>query len=187
MLLGCAGRGRQRGRALTENEGSLPQAGERCQGKRRCGDRWRAEWTGEGLAKGTPDQSPRTTPFGWDHGAALCGDGLWALWGQAGHSPQWVRIFSILSAWPDPEGRTVLTRLAVPHRKVLGEIRKDLALFPVIAPKDSTFPEALASLARLRWLSAPQVYDLFLAYTARDNQVTILYTLNDRHFRIPLP
>lgn len=78
---------------------------------------------------------------------------------------------------------SVLTRLAVPHRKVLAEIRKHLALFPVIAPKASTFPEALASLARLRWLSGPQVYDLFLAHTALDNQVTILYTLNDRHFR----
>jgi len=78
---------------------------------------------------------------------------------------------------------SVLTRFAVPHRKVLVEIRKHLALFPVIAPKANTFPETLASLARLRWLSGPQVYDLFLAHTALDNQVTILYTLNDRHFR----
>ncbi|GEM_PF-5224015 len=83
---------------------------------------------------------------------------------------------------------SVLTRLAVPHRKVLAEIRKHLAVFPVIAPKDTTFPGVLASLARLRWLSGPQVYDLFLAHTAQDNHVTTLYTLNDRHFqRFGLP
>ncbi len=78
---------------------------------------------------------------------------------------------------------SVLTRLRVPRRKVLTEIRKHLAVFPLIAPKDVTFSGVLASLAQLRWLNGPQVYDLLLAHTALDNQVATLYTLNDRHFR----
>lgn len=78
---------------------------------------------------------------------------------------------------------SVLTRFRVPHRKVLVEIQKHLAVFPLIAPKNGTFSQMLASLARLRWLSGPQVYDLLLAHTALDNGVTTFYTFNDRHFR----
>ena len=78
---------------------------------------------------------------------------------------------------------SVLTRLRVPHRKVLAEVRKHLAVFPLIAPTTDTFPQTLASLGRLRWLCGPQVYDLLLAHTALDNAVATLYTLNDRHFR----
>ncbi len=78
---------------------------------------------------------------------------------------------------------SVLTRLRVPHRKVLNEMQKHLAVFPLITPKTSTFPATLESLRRLRWLTGPQVYDLLLAHTALDNHVTVLYTLNDRHFR----
>jgi predicted nucleic acid-binding protein len=78
---------------------------------------------------------------------------------------------------------SVLTRLGVPHRKVLAEIRKHLAVFPLIAPKTDTFPHTLASLERLRWLRGPQVYDLFLAHTALDIEIATIYTLNDRHFR----
>jgi predicted nucleic acid-binding protein len=78
---------------------------------------------------------------------------------------------------------SVLTRLRVPHRKVLAEIQKHLAVFPLIAPKPDTFPQMLASIQRLRWLGGPQVYDLLLAHTALDNEVPTLYTLNDRHFR----
>lgn len=77
----------------------------------------------------------------------------------------------------------MLTRLGVPHRKVLAEIRKHLAVFPLIAPKTDTFPHTLASLERLRWLRGPQVYDLFLAHTALDIEIATIYTLNDRHFR----
>jgi len=78
---------------------------------------------------------------------------------------------------------SVLTRFRVPHRTVLAEIEKHLAVFPLIAPTTSTLPQMLATLGRLRWLSGPQVYDLLLAHTALDNDVTTLYTLNDRHFR----
>jgi hypothetical protein len=51
---------------------------------------------------------------------------------------------------------------------VLAEIRKHLAVFPVIAPKPTTFPDVLASLGRLRWLGGPQIYDLLLAHTGRN-------------------
>lgn len=78
---------------------------------------------------------------------------------------------------------SVLTRLQVPHRKVLAEIRKHLAVFPVVAPKETTFPHVLGSLAQLRWLRGPQVYDLLLAHTTLDNDIDTLYTFNDRHFR----
>lgn len=78
---------------------------------------------------------------------------------------------------------SVLTRLGVPHRKVLKEIQKHLAVFPVIGPKETTFSHALASLARLRWLTGPQVYDLVLAHTVLDNNISTLYTFNARHFR----
>ena len=78
---------------------------------------------------------------------------------------------------------SVLTRLGTPPRHVLAEIRKHLAVFPVIAPKPTTFPDVLASLGRLRWLGGPQVYDLLLAHTALDNGIATLCTFNDRHFR----
>ncbi len=78
---------------------------------------------------------------------------------------------------------SVLTRLQLPHRKIVAEIQKHLAVFPVVAPKETTFPQVLGSLARLRWLAGPQVYDLLLAHTALDNEVRTLYTFNDRHFR----
>ena len=78
---------------------------------------------------------------------------------------------------------SVLTRLGTPHRHVLAEIRKHLAVFPVIAPKPTTFPDVLASLGRLRWLGGPQIYDLLLAHTALDNGIATLCTFNDRHFR----
>jgi predicted nucleic acid-binding protein len=78
---------------------------------------------------------------------------------------------------------SVLTRLRVPHRKVVEEIGKHLAVFPVVNPKERTFSNVLESIARLRWLTGPQIYDLLLAHTAVDNDITALYTLNDRHFR----
>lgn len=83
---------------------------------------------------------------------------------------------------------SVLTRFRVPHRRVLSEIQKHLAVFPLIAPTPDTFSRTLGSLDRLRWLSGPQVYDLLLAHTALDNDVPTLYTLNERHFqRFGLP
>lgn len=83
---------------------------------------------------------------------------------------------------------SVLTRLQVPHRKVLAEIQKHLAVFPVIGPKGATFAQVLGSAARLRWLTGPQVYDLLLAHTVLDNDIDTLYTFNDRHFgRFNLP
>jgi predicted nucleic acid-binding protein len=78
---------------------------------------------------------------------------------------------------------SVLTRLGVPHRKVLKEIQKHLAVFPVIGTKEATLSHALASLARLRWVTGPQVYDLVLAHTVLDNNISTLYTFNARHFR----
>ncbi len=78
---------------------------------------------------------------------------------------------------------SVLTRLRVPHSRVLAEMQKHLAVFPLISPKSTTFPAVLTSLQQLRWLTGPQVYDLVLAHTALDNNVRVLYTLNDRHFR----
>lgn len=83
---------------------------------------------------------------------------------------------------------SILTRLRIPHRKVLTELQKHLQVFPLIAPTRETFAHTFASLQRLRWLTGPQVYDLFLAYTALDNGVRTLYTFNDRHFqRFMLP
>jgi predicted nucleic acid-binding protein len=78
---------------------------------------------------------------------------------------------------------SVLTRLGVSHRKVFQEIQKHLAVFPVIGPKETTLSQVLASVARLRWLTGPQVYDLLLAHTVLDNNVSTLYTFNARHFR----
>ena len=78
---------------------------------------------------------------------------------------------------------SVLTRLRVPHRKALAEIQKHLAVFPVIGPKETTFSRVLLSLARLRWLNGAQIYDLALAHTALDNDISALYTFNDRHYR----
>ena len=78
---------------------------------------------------------------------------------------------------------SVLTRLGVPHREVLQEIQKHLAIFPVIGPKETTLSHVLASVARLRWLTGPQVYDLLLAHTVLDNNIPTLYTFNARHFR----
>ena len=77
----------------------------------------------------------------------------------------------------------MLTRLRVPHKKVLTEIQKHLKVFPLISPKEQTFAHTLTSLQKLRWLSGPQIYDLMLAHTALDNNVMNLYTFNDRHFR----
>ncbi|MGH8007494.1 MAG: hypothetical protein ACREQ3_10845 [Candidatus Binatia bacterium] len=76
-----------------------------------------------------------------------------------------------------------MTRLRIPHRKVLAELHKHLQVFPLIAPTGETFSHTFTSLQRLRWLTGPQVYDLFLAHTALDNGVHTLYTFNDRHFR----
>ena len=78
---------------------------------------------------------------------------------------------------------SILTRLRIPHRKVLAETKKHLQVFPLVAPTRDTFGHTFESLQRLRWLTGPQIYDLFLAHTALDNRVKILYTFNDRHFR----
>lgn len=78
---------------------------------------------------------------------------------------------------------SILTRLRIPHRKVLTELQKHLQVFPLIAPIRETFAHTFVPLQRLRWLTGPQVYDLFLAHTALDNGVSTLYTFNDRHFR----
>lgn len=78
---------------------------------------------------------------------------------------------------------SILTRLRIPHRKVLTELQKHLQIFPLIAPTRETFAATFGSLQRLRWLTGPQVFDLFLAHTALDNGVRRLYTFNDRHFR----
>jgi len=104
--------------------------------------------------------------------------GLW-LWNQARVGALRACIAQ-QTVW---EFFSVLTRLGTPHRDVLVEIRKHLAVFPVIAPKPTTFPDTLASLERFRWLSGPQIYDLFLAHTALDNGIATLCTFNDRHFR----
>ncbi len=83
---------------------------------------------------------------------------------------------------------SILTRFGIPHRKVVEEIKKHLAVFPLIAPKRKTFARTLISLNRLRWLTGPQIYDLLLTQVALDNDVTIIYTFNDRHFqRFGLP
>ena len=66
---------------------------------------------------------------------------------------------------------------------MLAEIHKHLAVFPVIAPKSTTFPKVLASLGRLRWLRGPQIYDLVLAHTALDNGIATLCTFKDRQVR----
>ena len=83
---------------------------------------------------------------------------------------------------------SVLTRLGIPHRKVAAEIKKHLQVFPLIAPRQQTFSNTLASLQQLRWLKGAQIYDLFLAHTGVDNELETLYTYNDNHFsRFNLP
>lgn len=82
-----------------------------------------------------------------------------------------------------------LTKIDVPHRKVIKEIRKHLKVFPLIMPKPGTFPNAMKTVNELKWLKGAQIYDVFLAHTALDNEVSTIYTFNDKHFtnfRLPL-
>ncbi len=93
------------------------------------------------------------------------------------------RILACIAQQTVWEFFSVLTRLGISHGNVVTELKKHLAVFPIIAPGPQTFENSLASLSRHRWIKGAQVYDLYLAHTAVDNGISILYTFNDRHFR----
>ena len=77
----------------------------------------------------------------------------------------------------------VMTRLRIKPVDVLEEIDAYKKVTATIHPKNDTYLRCLAQAKSLRAIQGAQIYDLFLAQTAVDNNIDTLLTFNVRHFR----
>lgn len=83
---------------------------------------------------------------------------------------------------------SVATRLGIPSKKVLDELDTYRQVFAMIHPKPDTYHQCLTTARKLKTVKAAQIYDLFLAQTAIDNNIETLLTFNVKHFlRFKLP
>lgn len=82
----------------------------------------------------------------------------------------------------------VATRFDIQPHKVLDELNKYRQVFAMIHPKPDTYYRCLRAARGLHNVLGAQIYDLYLAQTAIDNNIDFLLTFNVKHFkRFKLP
>lgn len=78
---------------------------------------------------------------------------------------------------------SVATRFNVRTSKVVEELGNYRQIFAMIHPKPDTYARCLDRANELKYVTGSQIYDIYLAQTAIDNNISSLLTFNLKHFR----